>query len=153
MKFEYLIGIIIFLVYVVWKVFKGALSGSKASGKGIMGGEWKAKLDGFLSKAQQELKASRQETLKKITGWEEILPSEDEEPKSIRQRISPAPKIKPAPAKAVAESMKPTVSEKKYLPKDSVYGTQDLRKAVIWSEILAPPLALRDEHHRGQVSV
>ena len=146
MKFEYLIGIIIFLVYVVSMVLKRARAGSKAGGKGIIGGGWKSKLDGFMSKAQQELKAAKQEALKKKTGWEEILPSEDEEPKSIRQRISPAPKIKPAPAKAVAESMKPTVSKKKYLPKDSVYGTQDLRKAVIWSEILAPPLALRDKY-------
>jgi len=92
------------------------------------------------------LKAAKQEALKKKTGREEILPSEDQEPESIRQRISPAPTIKPAPAKAVVESMKPTVSKKENLPKDSVYGTQDLRKAVIWSEILAPPLALRDKY-------
>ena len=146
MKLEYLIGIIIFLVYVVSLVLKRASAGSNAGGKGIIGGGWKAKLDGFLSKALQELKAVKQESLKKKTGWEEILPPEDEETKSIRQRISPAPKTKPAPAKAISESMKPTVSKKENLPKESVYGTQYLRKAVIWSEILAPPVALRDKY-------
>ena len=146
MKGENLIWVLIFLVYVVSMVLKRAHAGSKTGGKGIIGGGWKAKLDGFFSKAQQELKAAKQEALKKKTGREEILPSEDQEPESIRQRISPAPTIKPAPTKAVVESMKPTVSKKENLPKDSVYGTQDLRKAVIWSEILAPPLALRDKY-------
>ena len=146
MEFEYLIWIIFFLVYVVWTVLKRARTGSKAGGKGIIGGEWRAKIDGFLAKAQQELKAARQETLEKKTGWEEILPSEDKKPKPMPQRISPAPKKKPAPAEAVVETTKPTVSEKEKVTKDSVYGTQDLRKAVIWSEILAPPLALRDEY-------
>ena len=40
--------------------------------------------------------------------------------------------------------MKPVVDGKKILP-GLEYGIQDLRKAVIWSEILAPPLALRDK--------
>ena len=66
MKFEYLIGIIIFLVYVVSVVLKRARAGSKASGKGIIGGELKAKLDGFLSKAQQDWKAVKQEALKNL---------------------------------------------------------------------------------------
>ena len=38
MKFEYLIGIIIFLVYVVSMVLKRAHAGSKTGGKGIIGG-------------------------------------------------------------------------------------------------------------------
>jgi hypothetical protein len=58
---------------------------------------------------------------------------------------TPSPKIKPAPVKVVAESIEPAVSEKEIRPKGLSYGMQDLRKAVIWSEILAPPLALRDD--------
>ena len=47
--------------------------------------------------------------------------------------------------KADTEGLEPADSGKEILSKDVVYGIQDLRKAVIWSEILAPPLALRDE--------
>ena len=131
---------------VVSVILKRARAISKNSGKGFIGGEWKTTLDGFLSKAQQEFKAFKQDALKGNTGWEEILPSEEEEQKSIQQRISPAPKIKPAPDKVIVEGIKPTVSEKENTPKASVYGTHDLKKAIIWSEILAPPLALRDKH-------
>jgi hypothetical protein len=56
----------------------------------------------------------------------------------------PSPKIKPALVDAVQERMDPTAAEKEGMPEDSGYGIQELRKAVIWSEILAPPLALRD---------
>ena len=35
-------------------------------------------------------------------------------------------------------------SGKKRPPGHLPYGIQDLRRAVIWAEILAPPLALRD---------
>jgi hypothetical protein len=79
-----------------------------------------------------------------------------EDPKSLQEeipseRIEPAIKkapltnIKPQLVKADADSLEPADSGKKIPPKDLVYGIQDLRKAVIWSEILAPPLALRDE--------
>ena len=47
--------------------------------------------------------------------------------------------------KVDAESIEPAVSGKEILTKDMGFGIQGLRKAVIWSEILAPPLALRDE--------
>jgi hypothetical protein len=50
------------------------------------------------------------------------------------QPVKTAPAFKPKPP-AVKD-----VVEKKEL----AYGIRDLRKAVIWSEILAPPLALRD---------
>jgi len=47
--------------------------------------------------------------------------------------------------KDVAERMEPDVYGKESLPENLEYGIQDLRKAVIWSEILATPLALRDK--------
>jgi hypothetical protein len=148
MKSEYLIWIIFFLVYMVFIFLKKTRAASKSEERG--GGRSRPGLQGklakFLSRIKAEIEAANPEGSNEETGREEILPSEDQEPESIRQRISPAPTIKPAPAKAVVESMKPTVSKKENLPKDSVYGTQDLRKAVIWSEILAPPLALRDKY-------
>ena len=56
----------------------------------------------------------------------------------------PGLKVNPAPAGTVSKSINPVVDGKKTLP-GLEYGIRDLRKAVIWSEILAPPLALRDD--------
>ncbi len=58
------------------------------------------------------------------------------------QPVKTAPAFKPKPSvlKDVVEKKEPVDSEK-----GLAYGIQDLRRAVIWSEILAPPLALRDE--------
>jgi hypothetical protein len=159
MQFEYLIWIMIILVYVVFSVIlKRVRAVLKAGGEGAVKKrpEWKEKLEAFLSKARQELKVTRQEGLKKETGWEKLLPREDDELILTRRQISPerpkrdlekppSPKIKPAPVKTLVESVEPAVSGKKSLSKDLEYEIQDLRKAVIWSEILAPPLALRDD--------
>ena len=60
-------------------------------------------------------------------------------------KATPSLKRKPFVEKDVAEKKEPAVSEKEIFKKDMPYGIQDLRRAVIWSEILAPPLALRDE--------
>jgi len=141
MKFENLIWIII-LVYVVSVIIKKGRAASKPGRNGIAKKlpEWKEKLNKFMSQVQQM--AREGDTL--------------EDPGPIRKEISsarieqaiekpPLPKIKPAWVKADAERIEPAVSGKKILPKDLEFGVQDLRKAVIWSEILAPPLALRDK--------
>ncbi len=158
MKFENLIWIIIPLIYVVSVILKRARADSKAGEKGIVKKPpgWKEKLNQFLSQMKQEIEATKQEGLNQETGWEEILPQEDDDLEPVRKEISPerteqvleitpSPKIKPARVKAVAESIEQGVSGKAISHRDLAYGVQDLRKAVIWSEILAPPLALRDE--------
>ena len=142
MKIENLLWIIIFLVFAVSVVIKKVRAASKTSEKRIAKKlpEWTDKLNKFMSRVQQ------------IAGERDVL--EDPEPlreeissESIEQAIEkpPLPKIKPHLVKADAESLEPAVSEKEILPKGLEYGIQDLRKAVIWSEILAPPLALRNE--------
>ncbi len=142
MKFEHLIWIIIFLVYVVWAIIKKVRAASKTSEKGIAKRfpEWKEKLNKFMSQVQQM--AREGDTFEDLGPIRKEISSE-----RIEQAIEkpPLPKIKPALVKADAESIEPAVSGKEILPKDLEFGIQDLRKAVIWSEILAPPLALRDE--------
>jgi len=142
MKFEHLIWIIIFLVFVVSVIIKKVRAASKTSEKGIVKRlpEWKEKLNKFMSQAQQM--AREGDTLEDLGPIRKEISSE-----RIEQAIEkpPLPKIKPALVKADAESIEPAVSGKEILPKDLEFGIQDLRKAVIWSEILAPPLALRDE--------
>jgi hypothetical protein len=142
MKFEHLIWIIIFLVFVVSVILKKGRAASKTSEKGIAKRlpEWKEKLNKFMSQVQQM--AGEGDTLEDLGPIRKEISSE-----IIEQVIEkpPLPKIKPALVKADAESIEPAVSGKEILPKDLEFGIQDLRKAVIWSEILAPPLALRDE--------
>jgi hypothetical protein len=115
MKFEYLIWIIIFIVFVGFIIFKKMRTASKAGEEVTLKGQ---------GQRRKEISAER-------------IESAIEKPS--------LPEKKPALLKAVAERTEPTVSGKAILPKDLDSGIQDLRKAVIWSEILAPPLALRDE--------
>jgi hypothetical protein len=158
MKFEHLIWIIIFLVYLVTVIFKRVSTASKIGGQGIAKRrpEWREKLDNFLSQARKELEITKQEDSNKDTGWEKVLPREEDDLETIWEEIplqtagqviekTPSPEIKPAVVKADAESIAPAVSGKEIQSNDLGFGIQDLRKAVIWSEILAPPLALRDE--------
>ena len=142
MKFEHLIWIIIFLVFVMFVIVKKVRAAPKTSEKGIAKRlpEWKEKLNKFRSQVQQM--AREGDTLEDLGPIRQEISS-----KRIEQAIEkpPLPKIKPALVKADAESIEPAVSGKEILPKDLEFGIQDLRKAVIWSEILAPPLALRDK--------
>ncbi len=142
MKFEHLIWIIIFLVFVMFVILKKVRAAPKTSEKGIAKRHpgWKEKLNKFMSQVQQM--ARKGDTLEDLGPIRKEISSE-----RIEQAIEkpPLPKIKPALVKADAESIEPAVSGKEILPKDLEFGIQDLRKAVIWSEILAPPLALRDE--------
>jgi hypothetical protein len=142
MNFEDLIWIILFLVSVVWVIIKKVRAASKTSEKGVAKRlpKWKERLNKFMSQVQQM--AREGDTLEDLGPIRKEISSE-----RIEQAIEkpPLPKIKPALVKADAESIEPAVSGKEILPKDLEFGIQDLRKAVIWSEILAPPLALRDE--------
>ncbi len=142
MKFEHLIWIIIFLVFVMFVILKKVRAAPKTSEKGIAKRlpEWKEKLNKFMSQVQQMPREG--DTLEDLGPIRKEISS-----KRIEQAIEkpPLPKIKPALVKADAESIEPAVSGKEILPKDLEFGIQDLRKAVIWSEILAPPLALRDK--------
>ena len=155
MEFEYLIWIII-LVYVVFIILKKTRAASKFEERG--GGRSRpglqGKLNKFLSRIKAEIEAANPKGSNEETGWEAYLPQE-EDVKTIRdesppERIEPVIekkpvlKVKSAPAGTVSESLKPVGDGKKSLP-GLEYGIQDLRKAVVWSEILAPPLALRDE--------
>jgi len=142
MKFEHLIWIIIFLVFIVSVITKKVRAASKISEKGIVKRlpDWKEKLNKFMSQVQQM--AREGDTPEDLGSIREEISS-----RRIEQAIEkpPLPKIKPALVKVDAESIEPAVSGKEILTKDMGFGIQGLRKAVIWSEILAPPLALRDE--------
>jgi hypothetical protein len=149
MKFEHLIWIVIFIFYVVSIIIKKGRAASKTGGKATPKKlpEWKEKLNQFLSQVQQTTQQGKppddpELTLEELS-FEEIEPAA-EKPPAPKRKPSP-PKRKPALVKADIKSPQPAVPAKKIRPIDLAFGIQDLRKAVIWSEILAPPLALRDQ--------
>ncbi len=157
MKFENLIWVILFLVYMVFIFLKKTRAASKSEERGVGKSRTglKGKLDEFLSRIKAEIEAANPKGSNEETGWEEYLPQEVDDVKPVLdesppERIEPVIekkpvlKVKPAPARTVSKSINPVVDGKKTLP-GLEFGIRDLRKAVVWSEILAPPLALRDD--------
>ena len=124
---------------------------------------WRAKLSAFTDQLEQM--AREGEGPEKAVApaadmsWERIEPA-------LAEAREPAPEIIPAAADAGAKTpafAKPVIAEpdpeppapaaapaapavppEQSRPKPSSPGLRDLRRAVIWSEILAPPLALRN---------
>lgn len=159
MKAENLIWVLIFLVYIVSVIIKKARAGSKDGKAGATQSRsgWRAKLDKYLSRIKQEMEASKKEGPGAETVWEELMQSEEDALEPAREKASPvatksviekatSPKTNPVIKKVAAESTVPTAYAKEAQPNYLSYGIQDLRKAVVWSEILAPPLALRENH-------
>jgi hypothetical protein len=154
MKTENLIWVLIFLVYIVSVILKKARAGSKDGKVGAAKSRsgWKAKLDQYLTRIKQEMEASKREGPGADTVWEELMQSEEDPLQPAREETIPvrkAPLIKEAPAPIIESVIKKvaagsTVSADRAGSNDLSFGVQDLRRAVVWSEILAPPIALRD---------
>ena len=148
MEIENLIGILIFLIFIVSVIRKKARAGSRDEKAGTAKSQfgWKAKLDKYLTRIKQEMEASKREGPGADTVWEELMQSEETSPE-IREPViekARSSTIEPVIRKVSAKSTEPSACARETPSKDLSYGVQDLRRAVIWSEILAPPLALRD---------
>ena len=74
MKFEYLIWIILFLVYVVFIFLKKTRAASKSEERGGAGSRpgVQGKLDKFLSRIKAEIEAANPKGSTEETGWEEF---------------------------------------------------------------------------------
>ena len=142
MKFEIFIWIVIFIAFVGFSIFRRLRAilkaGENRSKKQDSG--WKMRLEKFMSQVHQ------------MTGQEDLLKDQDHRwkdlsPNTIEPPVEkpPLPEQKPAIPKAFAERTEPAVSGNDTSPINLDFGIQDLRKAVILSEILAPPLALRNK--------
>ena len=149
-------------------------------------GQIQGKFGDFINEIRQEMEAAKRKDPKKKTGWEQLLPPKDSEPKTaaktarmVADTITTIPKdVKKDPTsqdaaqvrqkvmrermaqpfrtahtleprlsakKIVAEKKEPIDSKKEGQEKGLTFSVRDLRRAVIWSEILAPPLALRND--------
>ena len=142
MKFEFIIWIIIFIAYVGFTIFRRMRSSSKTgeNRSDKQGSGWKMKFDKFMSQVQQM--AGDEVKLKYREGKWKDLSAKTIEPVVEKPLI---PEQKPDLPKSIADHTETIVPEKAILPMYFDASIPDLRKAVIWSEILAPPLALRDK--------
>jgi hypothetical protein len=145
MKSEYILWIVICMIYVVSVLVKRARAASNAGGKegAKKPPAWMERLNKFVSQIQE---MDKQDVV-----FEDPDPGLEErydDAIELTMEEPPLPEVKPPHVKMDTKRSVPpvpAVSEKEIPSKDMVNGIQALRKAVIWSEILAPPLALRDE--------
>jgi len=142
MKFEVFIWIITFLAFIGFSIFRKMRASSKTgeSGPDNQGSGWKGKIEKLMSQIQQiageENERKHQEQTRR-----------DLAPKTARPAVEKPliPAQIPDLPKTLAERPETTAPEKAMLPIYFDISITDLRKAVIWSEILAPPLALRNK--------
>ncbi len=168
MDLDNLIPIIFVLIFIVSQVFKGLASKKNVPSEKKKGHKPGIKdlLTDIASQIKKEIEAANapaQPQPQPSSGWEKVMPPKPEKspehkqaptPKqanvSHRKRAVKAPPI--LPKREVKERILPekkvpakqTAPEKRSFPEMLDYTTEGLRRAVVWSEILAPPLALRD---------
>ena len=144
MEFEYLIWIIIFLVYVgstIIKRLRAASRSKEEDNKSInQHSGWRKRLNQLMSQVQK--KAGDKVVVthqghRRRDIFAEAIESANEKPT--------VPEQKPELPKSVAQPDETGYYQKDIIPPYFDTGKSELRKAVIWSEILAPPLALREE--------
>jgi hypothetical protein len=150
MDFEYLIWFLIFLVYIGSFILKRMRSASKPKSSGGLHFGWKKKLDDFLARAKEEMNETRQVGATTDTVWDRFLSQESDESEPLEDEAPPVktePIIKPEPV-AVDKRKRATVDSATGIPlrkEESSRRSVDLKKAVVWAEILGPPVALRKD--------
>ena len=180
-----LIGLIV-LIYIVSFILKKrrVVSQSEDSQTVPQKSGWRAKLDQFVARMQQEIDTAKPEGDNEPIGWEELMAAErDAEIRGEAQLVGagssesastaadsaaeprPPQAIRPegrGGGKAPLSVATATASVSEHIPPGLrpperrrtgagsieppgvAIGRSGLRSAVVWSEILAPPMALRD---------
>lgn len=155
MDTENLIWIFIFGIYILSVIAKRLRASAKPkdSVPSPRPSGLRKKFEDWLDKIRQELEAASQKPSSGPTGWDQVAPSQDdwidEEPEPAAVAAPPSPKKIMARKSKLSVRQEPpqapsSVSVKRGVDDFSSLEVQDLRRAVIWSEILGPPLALRE---------
>lgn len=188
MKFENLIWVAIFLVYVLSVIIKRVRAASSAGEEESAGKRpgWRERFD-MLANQIQKMAGEAEQPAEMIPGnremsWDRIdpglenseKPEKSEKSQETKKASAPgaaaaiahpvlpggrAASVKPGSARERAatgridsvpvtpapDRPKPSAAVKKLPHRQLPLGIPDLRRAIIWSEILAPPLALRDK--------
>lgn len=163
---EVLIPILFFFIIFFVVVFK-ILNGIRkfVFSKGAKEGKastWKDFLKDLTDQLQQQMEAQKADTGEGRSAWEQILgrefeeepmaatplpppPPEPPKPRQTRERI---PRHAPSPVDKTAvgkEKPKPVSATPGLRFGEAAPSVEELRNAVIWSEILGKPVGLREE--------
>ncbi|MBR9984809.1 MAG: hypothetical protein KFF68_02755 [Desulfosarcina sp.] len=169
------ITLIVILIAVWSMVNKYKAKRKKGSGAKPAPGSWVTKLKGFLADIQRQIEQQSKDRSGNASGWDRFLDdgethrsSSDGDDLVLDDRVlteaqtqPPAKKIPPvAPVRGQTfrsdkTQVDPGALRRRALTDGKPSRTfmaasrADLRNAVVWSEILGPPMALRDQR-RGQ---
>lgn len=167
----------IFIIIAVLSVLSKIQSKTKAGAKSANTGGWMTRLNAYLTDLQNKIEQQASGTSANSSGWDEltdnaetadapydadeysledlVLEKEQPQPRLAVKKEPPAPSPVSAPARpsdrAIATpepSPQPALQACKKMGSILARNRQDLRKAIIWSEILGPPVALKDQTGR-----
>lgn len=161
-----LILVIIAIVSAVTKAKSKTTPKPRKYDKPAASGDLRAKLKAFFADIQEKLEAQTQQGASGSSQWRQLKrgnkaggPSADHYDMSVEDLIledeepPPEPEIKPRrrsvavqpqPAKKQPTGEQPDLHPGEPAPAKAALNRAFLRKAVIWSEILGPPKALRE---------
>ncbi len=167
---ENILALIVIIITIVSAVNKARRKRKpEQSAKAAAPGDLAAKLKVFFNEVQEKFDAQSRKSTPGASPWGQLMPDESTpgqpehydmslEDLVLEEETAPAEADKKPPARAARKSTKqkkPPVSEKsskervekkpeppKEMPPPA-YAT--LRRAIVWSEILGPPVALRDD--------
>ena len=159
--------IVIFIA--LWSIFRKFKAQQKAKqGATPPDGGWLTKLKAFLADIQRQIEQQSKDRTSGASGWDQLLdggepyssqPDADEAALDDlvfeEAQTQPHPKKMPPAAPVRAQTIRsdnvPGIKRRKAVHAGQpscapmAVSRADLRKAVIWAEILGPPVALRDQ--------
>ena len=163
-----MIKLIIFLV-IIWQIRtilkKVSEAATKSGTEKPMGKSpgWQDRLRDMADKIRTEVEAAQQREREKAAPplpakpsglKQEQIPAGPQKntsrPTAIPPRVSPQPEASDKPHTAPPGTPEGVCDQSKKMRRQRhtcPYRMHDLKKAMVWSEIIAPPLALRDENH------
>ncbi len=162
--------IVIFIA--LWSIFSKIKAKQKTKrGATSLSGGWVSKLNAFLTDLKNKIEQQAKESTTGASGWDQFLDDgeeyssqadvdeaaledlmfEEAEAPPRPENMPPAVPVRAQATRADKTQFVPGVPRRKGLhagqpPCTSITVSRaELRKAVIWSEILGPPVALRDQ--------
>jgi len=165
MNIDNLIVLIIVLIIIAAQLRKLARSGRKPGQQKQSG--LKGQLGEIWTRLQRELEAAKAKSAPP-SGWEQFMPQPSDQPEDLdfTEDLSEPSHPRPAPSEtaqvldatepiSLADETSGVLAQNIKTPpsvdrgpltssRSSTFDSADLEKAVVWSEIIGPPLALRN---------
>ncbi|MBW2100078.1 MAG: hypothetical protein JRG68_04820 [Deltaproteobacteria bacterium] len=153
MSFEAILFFIIILVIFFSTIRKKLVSVKTGDSERPV--SWIRTVGEILSRISKEMESAKTKTSAEGTGWDRIIPtpagSTALEKKKEVKMSQPLLQKEGIEESALPKEKKRAVSGKCTPFRISNAGVRQLRKAIVWSEILAPPPALRDEERKSEL--